>query len=652
MQFKNPEILYFLFLLIIPILIHLFQLQKFQKVAFTNVKFLKQIEQQTRKSSKLKKLLLLISRLLIFTFLIMAFSQPYFSRKENNLKIHTYIYLDNSLSMQAKGKKGELLQKAKHDLIDRLKSTENSITLITNDNIIIDIQSENFKNEILNIDYYPIKKNINTVLLELNNLKNKNPFTENNIILISDFQEINDNVQAVNLDSSSTYVFVQQLPEKHENIALDSVWVSEFNSANIKIKANLRSYNATVENMSISLSLNDNLFGRSTVNLNENETKEIEFSIPYSNELKGIISLNDNRLAFDNNLFFSLSKQEKINVLAIGKGNEFLSKIYTEDEFLFISTTLEQLDYNSIFNQNLVLVNELTSFPNSLLKSLHSFVSQGGRLVIIPSEKSDTASYNELFSLLNIGRMEKINEEKKSITTINFDHPFFKDVFQKKVTNFQYPFVNRTFDTKLINSSSILQFNDQSDFISKIKIKNSSIYWVSSPLNFKNSNFKSSVLVVPVFYNFGLNFGKKKDLYYTIGRKNNISVFSKDKNDGGEVLQLSKGDINFIPLQIKTANKIIVRTENNPTESGLYLLKNNTEIFQQVAFNYNREESNLVYQNMKSKLKNLENVAFSTSVTNAIVMLNDKYKKHQLWQLFLIFALIFLGMEIVLQKFL
>ena len=37
MQFKNPELLYALFLLVIPILIHLFQLRRFQKVEFTNV---------------------------------------------------------------------------------------------------------------------------------------------------------------------------------------------------------------------------------------------------------------------------------------------------------------------------------------------------------------------------------------------------------------------------------------------------------------------------------------------------------------------------------------------------------------------------------------------------------------------------------------
>ena len=42
MQFKHPEILYFLLLLIVPILVHLFQLRRFKKQEFTNVKLLKE----------------------------------------------------------------------------------------------------------------------------------------------------------------------------------------------------------------------------------------------------------------------------------------------------------------------------------------------------------------------------------------------------------------------------------------------------------------------------------------------------------------------------------------------------------------------------------------------------------------------------------
>ena len=61
MNFKHPEILYFLFLLVIPILVHLFQLRRFKKEYFTNVQFLKELSVQTRKSAKLKKWLLLLS---------------------------------------------------------------------------------------------------------------------------------------------------------------------------------------------------------------------------------------------------------------------------------------------------------------------------------------------------------------------------------------------------------------------------------------------------------------------------------------------------------------------------------------------------------------------------------------------------------------
>ncbi|WP_445956093.1 BatA domain-containing protein [Yeosuana sp.] len=82
MQFKHPELLYALFLLLIPIIVHLFQFRKFQKVAFTNVAFLKEINLQTRKSSQLKKWLTLLTRLLFLTAIIFAFAQPYSAKKK------------------------------------------------------------------------------------------------------------------------------------------------------------------------------------------------------------------------------------------------------------------------------------------------------------------------------------------------------------------------------------------------------------------------------------------------------------------------------------------------------------------------------------------------------------------------------------------
>src|SRR3970040_3115445 len=126
MYFKNSEILYFLSLLIVPILVHLFQLRRFKKEYFTNVRFLKELSIQTRKSSKIKKWLLLSTRLLLLTCIIIAFAQPFFKAKDSkNSSNEMYIVLDNSFSMQAQGKKGELLKRAIQELLE--ETPENQI---------------------------------------------------------------------------------------------------------------------------------------------------------------------------------------------------------------------------------------------------------------------------------------------------------------------------------------------------------------------------------------------------------------------------------------------------------------------------------------------------------------------------------------------
>ena len=84
MQFKYPGIFYLLIVLIIPLIIHLFNLQKFKKIAFSNVQFLKKVKLESRKSSKIKKFIILALRIISFLALLFTFSQPYYSYKKIN----------------------------------------------------------------------------------------------------------------------------------------------------------------------------------------------------------------------------------------------------------------------------------------------------------------------------------------------------------------------------------------------------------------------------------------------------------------------------------------------------------------------------------------------------------------------------------------
>ena len=162
MQFNQPEVLYALFFLIIPIIIHLFQLRKFERENFTNVKFLKKLSQQTRKSSRLKKWLILATRLLILTSIIFAFAQPYFpSETPETENTETVIYLDNSYSMQATGQRGRLLERSIQELLENLPD-DRDFNLFTN--------TEEFKragkSELQKIGYSASQLDFETVLLK------------------------------------------------------------------------------------------------------------------------------------------------------------------------------------------------------------------------------------------------------------------------------------------------------------------------------------------------------------------------------------------------------------------------------------------------------------------------------------------------------
>ena len=77
MKFLYPSFLYALFTLLIPIIIHLFNLRRYKTVYFSNVELLKEVKEKTKNIARLKNLLILLTRLLAITALVFAFAQPF-----------------------------------------------------------------------------------------------------------------------------------------------------------------------------------------------------------------------------------------------------------------------------------------------------------------------------------------------------------------------------------------------------------------------------------------------------------------------------------------------------------------------------------------------------------------------------------------------
>ncbi|WP_178988851.1 BatA domain-containing protein [Winogradskyella schleiferi] len=640
MQFKNPELLYALFLLVIPILIHLFQLRRFQKVEFTNVKFLKSVKLQTRKSSQLKKWMTLLTRMLLLACVIIAFAQPFFPNTEDfNEAQETVVYLDNSFSMQAKGSNGTLLNEAIQDIINTLPEDE-TISLFTNDKTFRNTTVKALKNDLIQLSHSPTQLNYDAAYLKGKQLFLNQGAATRNLVLVSDFQQ-KGNLLNFETDSTVQLKLVQPKSTLVSNISIDSIYVANATAETLDLKVKLSNEAEPIDNVTISLLNDEVLLTKSAIDIDKEA--EATFTVANNKVINGKLTIDDAGLQYDNTFYFNINSKPKIKVLAINEATDdsFLNRIYTDDEFDFKSYKLNALNFNLIPEQNLIVLNELETISNALKAALVSFMNDGGKLLVIPADKIDLNSYNQLFRASNINGYTNQNSNEKRITSINYNHPLLENAFYSKVTNFQYPKVERSYRFAS-NSNNVLSYEDGSPFL----VGNTNTYAFSSALNSDNSNFKNSQLIIPVLYNLGLQSLKLSKLYYSIGQPNSIAIQTSIGQD--DILTLDSDETSVIPLQKTYSKSVVMETEDFPNTAGILKVKNKDNVLQNLSFNYNRTESNLSYYDLNA----LTDANVESSLATTINTIKSNTTINALWKWFVIFALVFLIIEMLLLKYL
>lgn len=640
MQFKHPEILYFLFLLVLPILVHLFQLRRFKKEYFTNVQFLKELSIQTRKSSTIKKWLLLFTRLLLLACLVFAFAQPFFSAKESNKNSNEmYIILDNSYSMQAKGKKGELLKRAVQDLLEHTPEAQN-FSLITISDNYWNTDIKTLQKDLQDLKYSATPFRLDNLIAKVN--ARKSAFNKD-IVVITDAVGLKTN-QSKSFRKEDNVYFVIPNAEQKNNIAIDSVYIQQtldsFYEIGVKISANGEDF----KDIPITLYNNNKLIAKTLLSI-ETNSKTINFTIPKEN-FHGYVAVNDKVLAYDNTYFFTISKPSKTNIISIGNTDKsnFLAKIYTSDEFAYNNFPTANLDYNLIEKQDAIVLNELSDIPQALQTTLKSFVSKGGYMVIIPGQDTNVTKMNEFLANFGAIQLKAFTTGVKKVTKINFNHPLFNTVFEKQIDNFQYPSTKNSF---VINSSSptILSYEDQSAFLTSIANPLSSVYLFTAPINKNNSNFQNSPLIVPTFYKMAQNSQNTGVNALVIGRNQPFVVDALLSKD--EILSVKNKTESFIPVQQLLNTKVKMTFNDNPTEAGNFGIFNGANLVQNISFNYNRTESNigLVNKDIAANFKEIDDIetVFNTIQTDRT--------DTQIWKWFVMLTLLFIFLELLILKF-
>ncbi len=138
--------------------------------------------------------------------------------------------------------------------------------------------------------------------------------------------------------------------------------------------------------------------------------------------------------------------------------------------------------------------------------------------------------------------------------------------------------------------------------------------------------------------------------------KTGISAIAIGKNESlvldvqlgkDEVLAVKNDGADFIPMQQLLNNKVKLSFGDYPEKAGNYGIFKGSEKLKDVSFNHARTESNLNLQNTAV----LDDFTSADSVATVFNDIKSERTASELWKWFVIGTLIFLVLELFIQKF-
>lgn len=677
MQFLHPEILWALTAMAIPVIVHLFNFRKFRRVMFPNVAFLQEIKQQTQSKSQLRHLLILLTRMLAIAALVLAFAQPYLPREGSQVTEEqraVSIYIDNSFSMEAESKDGPLLELAKNkalEIVDVYSPTDQFQVLTGNFEGRHQrlVSQEEALEWIEEIQTSPQARPLSEVLTRQADALGRASTGNRTSFVLSDLQRSTHDFENIRPDSTIRVHLVPGRVENPANLSIDSVWfetpVRQLNQSErlgIRIR---NSGEAPVENVAFRLEINgkQKALGSFAVAAEATVDTALFFSHAEPGLKSAVVTLEDHPVVFDDAFFFSYTVARDIKVLELRGANSTssLRKIFDEDPYYnFTSVAHTQVDYAELPTQNLVLLNELSSISSGLASAVLDFVRNGGSVALIPSPNMDRVSYSLFLQGLEVAGITSLENSPMKVSDINLEHPLYRDIFESIPQNVDLPTASKWMSRSPIASSNedaLLTLQNGQPFLSRVELGDGAAYLFAASLQPQASTFAQHAFFVTSALRMAEFSQSSSALYHTIGQQSEVTLKGVPQaTEQPYRLRHLSSETELLP-EYRTVG---ARTELFPRAqdvlAGNYTVHLGQEALAGVSFNYSRAESQLeAFDNthLRDALDANRLVQFDVldgSLETLRKQVEELDNGFQLWYSFIILALIFLAMEILLIK--
>ena len=674
MSFLFPNILWGLFGLTIPLIIHLYNLRKSKTMDFSSIQHIQALEKKNIKKLKIIQWLLIFLRMGIIASLIFMFSGPLIINKSiwipSEKESTAVIIIDNSASMSVKNEQDSFLDQAKENIPKILSTFEGLVNLkVIQTTPPIVIYSGIIENGV-NLDYtnWKIpqsngKDNLwNLVDSLLNSIDSTLPNKE--CFILSDFQSVpSQSLKDKFLDWRLYFL--------SSDLLNDNIAIKEISSINqIKMPNDLLKLDAKIENMGrneiknlpVELYLNNERVGQIVSNFKSNTNKEFSFQVypGKSGVVSGKVEIPPDNFLLDNKQTFELNIPEQISCKVIASSDNGLLVIKTvlqsisgEDEFLDLELKLlSEIERIYLDETDVLIVEDPLIIKPMAIESIKRFLNEGGSIIWFSGKNYKNINEQVTSNLSLPIFLEEIELDKKSYLTVKVvdrKNPLLQDFNIRNLEEslpkiFIYNSVNKKND-----HNSILDLNNDDPFLIKIPYSGSQIYFFTSPLDMKWNDFTIKGLLVPLIHRL-LILSATNELNTQRIEINNPKIISLSNeliNKEWSVKLPSGRKILVIPDYI---NEVIIFEET--TELGSY------EVFADGIF-YTAFSTKLSINESPKYRTSFEKIYSAIGADNLVWVSNDMSIKETirsqrfgklLWRTFLLIAIILFLLESYISK--
>ena len=404
MAFKHPEFLWALFLLFIPIAVHLLQFRKRKTILFPGVFRLIQALQINQSQRNLRYWILFSLRSLFLLLLIAAFAQPYVPHEKGKQQNHWVVIFDNSSSMYFPDIKGNTgFQEAQSMLQQWLKTvpTGHNFALITNQYAEGWVDAKQIRSKIATISESPNIQCLSQQLQKAHSWISKanEEGYSCNLLVISDFQSDFTAVNSLTkVPDNCHFIKVgrQKLNPPEFNFSIDTVLLRN-DGTSLTAQISLHGKKDLNQIAQVKLMANGRIKSQKSIQFEPSFEVEDELPITKSIELQlnglkldsfAILVEGDQFLA-DNQLYCQFSDNKLIKVFLepeLSGYKEFYQLFKIQSERFEILNSATNADW-IIQSQNL---NDLNNYQGNV-----------NRMVLLKKDASISGGITEFESRLN-----------------------------------------------------------------------------------------------------------------------------------------------------------------------------------------------------------------------------------------------------------